>query len=183
MRTLWWCVFAALALLAGCEEQTEPAEPEAIAPEEVTSDEDEPGTQTVAAEGDTDVEALEARVAELERQVAARDGTATAPAAEPAGGTHVATVPDGVDVPSQEEATPAGSSTATSGSGSNQRTGRRTGSRRPTDTRAPDLLGALLGDGEREQRTRTRRGDEEEDEENNGSGRGGSLNPVDILGL
>ncbi|MCB9595412.1 MAG: hypothetical protein H6719_22015 [Sandaracinaceae bacterium] len=176
MKSRWWWL-AALALLAGCEEEAETVEPpEAVAPVEVTADD------TAPAEGQ-DVEALQARIRELEAQVASQNAPSAGTAEPtPVGGTQVAAVPEGTDPPAADsEAAPSTASTrSSSGSSSSRR-----GSSGTTPTTPDGLLGALLGGP-----TGTssgRRGssdDEEEEEEDTGGGRGrnnGTLNPVDVL--
>ena len=185
MRTPWWWMFAALALLTACEEETAD-EPEAVAPVEVTSD--QAGTQTAAAEGEPDVVALQARVAELERQLQEHHG---APAPTPGGappqqgGTQVATVPEGVDVPDDDEDPHHGrdahhdddddeAESASSSSGGSS-------SRRRRGSSDQGLLGALLGDDDGSGRRRRRRRDEDEDDADEDEGPA-PLNPFDLLG-
>ncbi len=139
----------ALALL-GCGEREEAesaaSPPQAVAPVEVSAEE---GT---AAEEDP--EALRARIAELEAELAAARGEGEAPT-----GTETAAipevVPEGVAVPGQEEpaaATPADTSARTASAG-RTRADRR-------ERRDPSLLDTVLGDDETRGRDRARDGDE-----------------------
>lgn len=137
----------ALALL-GCGEREEAesaaSPPQAVAPVEVSAEE---GT---AAEEDP--EALRARIAELEAELAAARGeapTGTETAAIPE------VVPEGVAVPGQEEpsaATPADTSARTASAG-RTRADRR-------ERRDPSLLDTVLGDDGTRGRDRARDDDE-----------------------
>ena len=136
-----------LALL-GCGEREEAesaaSPPQAVAPVEVSAEE---GT---AAEEDP--EALRARIAELEAELAAARGeapTGTETAAIPE------VVPEGVAVPGQEEpaaATPADTSARTASAG-RTRADRR-------ERRDPSLLDTVLGDDGTRGRDRARDDDE-----------------------
>lgn len=189
MRRRWWWL-AALLVLGGCEEEVEEVEaPEAVAPVEVTS-EDTPAADpaTPTAEGTPDVAALQARVTELEGQLAAcrgEDATAANAGTTPQGGTQVAAVPEGVDVPGDDSAPSTASTRSSSGSGSSgsssSSSSRRGGS--GNDGTPGGLLGALLGDdtgsgngsGNGSSGRRGRSNDQ-------GSGNGNALpNPVDVL--
>lgn len=139
----------ALALL-GCGEREEAesaaSPPQAVAPVEVSAEE---GT---AAEEDP--EALRARIAELEAELAAARGEGEAPT-----GTETAAipevVPEGVAVPGQEEpaaATPADTSARTASAG-RTRADRR-------ERRDPSLLDTVLGDDGTRGRDRARDDDE-----------------------
>ncbi|MEQ9076468.1 MAG: hypothetical protein RLP09_21610 [Sandaracinaceae bacterium] len=137
----------ALALL-GCGEREEAesaaSPPQAVAPVEVSAEEG------AAAEGtsEEDPEALRARIAELEAELAAARGeapTGTETAAIPE------VVPEGVAVPGQEEpaaATPADTSARTASAG-RTRADRR-------ERRDPSLLDTVLGDDETRGRDRAR---------------------------
>ena len=136
-----------LALLGcGAREEAESAAspPQAVAPVEVSAEE---GT---AAEEDP--EALRARIAELEAELAAARGeapTGTETAAIPE------VVPEGVAVPGQEEpaaATPADTSARTASAG-RTRADRR-------ERRDPSLLDTVLGDDGTRGRDRARDDDE-----------------------
>ncbi|GAB5543689.1 MAG: hypothetical protein SangKO_034490 [Sandaracinaceae bacterium] len=138
-----------LALL-GCGEREEAesaaSPPQAVAPVEVSAEE---GT---AAEEDP--EALRARIAELEAELAAARGEGEAPT-----GTETAAipevVPEGVAVPGQEEpaaATPADTSARTASAG-RTRADRR-------ERRDPSLLDTVLGDDGTRGRDRARDDDE-----------------------
>lgn len=137
----------ALALL-GCGEREEAesaaSPPQAVAPVEVSAEE---GT---AAEEDP--EALRARIAELEAELAAARGeapTGTETAAIPE------VVPEGVAVPGQEEPSAA---TPTDTSGQTASAGRTRADRR--ERRDPSLLDTVLGDDETRGRDRARDDDE-----------------------
>lgn len=135
MKVVVWSLAGLMFALGACEPESEPAdEPEPVTPVEV-GEEDEVAAET----GTEDVIVLQARIAELERQLTeCRGEEATAPTPTPSG-TQVATVPEGVDVP-EDTATPAQGSGGTSSRRSSA-SGRRRGARRE-----PGLLGALLGE-------------------------------------
>lgn len=129
--------------LAACgEEEAEvDDEPEAVEPVEIVGeDEAADGTQTATVDGEeTDVAALQARVAELERQLAECRGE-DAPAA---GGTQTAAVPEGVDVPSNAADADDDDDSTETASASSARSARGRRGRRE-----PGLLGTLLGEGD-----------------------------------
>lgn len=145
-----------LALL-GCGEREEAesaaSPPQAVAPVEVSAEE---GTaaEGAAAEGtsEEDPEALRARIAELEAELAAARGeapTGTETAAIPE------VVPEGVAVPGQEEPSAA---TPTDTSGQTASAGRTRADRR--ERRDPSLLDTVLGDDGTRGRDRARDDDE-----------------------
>ncbi|HJL19022.1 MAG TPA: hypothetical protein RMH99_25390 [Sandaracinaceae bacterium LLY-WYZ-13_1] len=167
MRVWVWSV--ALVLVAGCAEETsdtaDETPPEPVAPVEVTS---EDGTETAAVEGEgeDEVSALRARVAELEGQLAQCGCEAPAAEAPTQSGTQTVAIPEGVAVPddspndgSETEPGPArADATGTRGDDDDPRADRR-------QRRDRTLLGTLLGDEEEGSEARRRRRSSEGDEE------------------
>lgn len=92
MRSARWCVLALALALSACEEnETSFADPEPVAPVEVTAD---PEGDPASDPGTEDVDGLRARVAQLEQQLAQCRGDAPPATAPP-----MAPIPEGVDVP------------------------------------------------------------------------------------
>jgi len=178
MTTRWWCALTMVLCLAACGEQDDADvdEPEAVEPVEIVGDgEEADGTQTATVDGEeTDVAALQARIAELEVQLAQCQGEdATAE-----GGTQTAAVPEGVDVPGggdsdADDSSATGDSTETA-SASSARRGRR-------GRREPGLLGALLGDGEGSEGSSGRRGRRGSDSDSDSDDDGVALDPARVL--
>ncbi|MEZ4336544.1 MAG: hypothetical protein R3B82_07950 [Sandaracinaceae bacterium] len=186
MRPGWWWL-AALLVAFGCEERADEVdEPEAVAPVEVTA-EDTPAdpatspTTAPTAEGATDVAALQARIAELESQLAScRGGDTTAGTTTQQGGTQVAAVPEGVDVPAGESApSTAGTTRSSSGSSGSSSSGRRSSNDDPATPGG--LLGALLGDGNGSSGSNGSSGRRRRSSDDGTNGQNTLPNPVDVL--
>jgi len=152
-----WAVVAIALIALGCEEE-EPSEaeaqaPEAVAPLEVTPDEE------VAEGGEPDeLSQLQARVAQLEGQLA-QCGCEVPPEPSEGGaasGTQTAAVPEGVDVPEGAEAAADTESAGAEGADEEAGDAEASAARGRDRDRDPTLLGTLLGDEEEAERHRRR---------------------------